>query len=656
MEIKRIKVISRNSPLALLQVKELFELFPSLEYDLKEVSSYGDKHKGISLFDNIAGDFFTRELDRAVLDGDADIAVHSAKDLPYPLPAGLELYCLTEAADKSDSLVSRDSLKLSELPSGSRIGTSSKMRKQELLRIRKDIEVVSIRGTIEERMAQVDNGLIDALIVATCALDRLGLSDRIAERLPFRTHPLQGNLAVIGRKNETALKSLFGKHDIRKRFGRVALIGFGPGNPELLTLAGDRFLKRADVIFHDDLVDKDFLQKYDAEKVYVGKRNGKHSHAQDEINEKLYRAALEGKTVARLKGGDPMIFAHGREELDFLRSRFVEVSVIPGISTGIAFAACTNIPLTHRGLSSSVAFVNGHGSAVRVPEADTLVYYMGGSNIPDIAAALISNGRRPDTPAALVYNVSLPDQRVYYSTLGELRYTLVKYPTPIILVVGEVVALESDRREAPKTLSTGTTAPAGIRARNITHTPLIKISGIQMDSCRKSSLTFYDWIIFTSRYGVRFYFDILDKSGADIRDLFNVKIASVGPVTSSVLEVRHIHPDMESPTGSAEGIVGFFRAHGITGKKILLPRSDKGLAFLYDGLTKMGNSVTDFPVYKNTVNKDAVKEDLTLYERILFDSPSGVEAFKEIYKDLPEGIALTGKGKTTTNKIKEEIL
>ena len=156
------------------------------------------------------------------------------------------------------------------------------------------------------------------------------------------------------------------------------MVGFGPGNPELLTLAGDKALKEADVIFHDDLVDKAYLNKYQAEKVYVGKRKGKHSHHQDEINELIYRAALSGRAVVRLKGGDPMVFAHGREEIDYMQSRFVRISVIPGISSGMALSAYTHIPLTHRGVASSFAFVTGHEKTVQTPSADTLVYYMGG--------------------------------------------------------------------------------------------------------------------------------------------------------------------------------------------------------------------------------------------------------------------------------------
>ena len=250
--LQGIGVVSRQSPLALLQVQEVFSLFPEIRYKLIKLDSWGDKNKQISLLDNPPADIFTRELDEAILNGTADIAIHSAKDLPYPLPAGVELIALFDAFDQSDSLVSRKNLTLCNLPTGARIGTSSPTRKKELLALRPDVEVVSIRGTIEERIAQVDSGYIDALIVATCALKRLGLEQRIAEALPFETHPLQGNLAITAKVGRDDLKALFAEKDIRRNYGKVTLVGFGPGNPDLLTLGGDKALEKADIIFHDD--------------------------------------------------------------------------------------------------------------------------------------------------------------------------------------------------------------------------------------------------------------------------------------------------------------------------------------------------------------------------------------------------------------------
>lgn len=648
-----IKVITRNSTLALLQVEELFSLFPHIDHTVQKVASFGDMHKDISLMSNIDGDFFTRELDSAVLTGSADIAIHSAKDLPYPLTAGLGIYCLTQAADKSDSLITRDGRTLAQLPPGSRIGTSSAMRRAELLQMRSDIEVISIRGTIEERIAQVDNSSVDALIVATCALMRLGLTHRIAQKLPFKTHPLQGNLAVVGRKGDDRLKSLFATHDIRNKFGNVTLVGFGPGDPDLLTIAADKALSRADIILHDDLIDQDFLSKYSAEKVYVGKRNGRHnSSRQEDINEQLYQAAISGKNVVRLKGGDPMILAHGREEIDFLQSRLVNVSVIPGVSAGIALASTTRIPLTHRGTASSVAFVSGHGKNIQTPSADTLVYYMGGSNLAAIASALIKSGRSDSTPVAVVTNVSLPDQHSFFTTLSQLQYSLLVTQKPVIVIVGDVVATES-RNALQRTLYTGSQAPKADSGESITHTPLIKIAKAELSETQQALLNDFpfDWIVLTSRYGVKYFFE---QCGSAIKErAANLRFATVGPVTSAELAKWGLTPQIESPSQSAAGILEAFKQQSITGKRILLPRSDKGIASLAEGLRLTGNFVTDIAVYHNTPNPEARQVDLNIFDKIVFSSPTGVEAFINLYKKLPEDILLVAKGPTTTIKLRE---
>jgi uroporphyrinogen III methyltransferase/synthase len=644
-----LRVISRNSPLALLQVEELFRLLPSLPYKVEAVSSYGDRHKDVSLMSGIAEDFFTRELDAAIADGRADIGVHSAKDLPYPLPAGQELYCLTAAADKSDALVSRHGLTLRELPAGSRIGTSSRLRREELLQLRSDIEVVSIRGTIEERLAQVDDGSIDALIVASCALQRLGLADRIAERLPFATHPLQGHLAVTGRCGRPEVKALFAAADIRRQWGRVTLVGFGPGDPSLLTLAGDTALREADIIFHDDLLDTTALCRYAAEKVYVGKRCGHHSHSQDAINERLYRAAWQGRRVVRLKGGDPMIFAHGREEIDFLKRRFVDVDVVPGVSTGIALAALTQIPLTHRGEASSVAFVSGHSTPVPTPSADTLVYYMGAGRLDSIAAALIAAGRPAATPAAIVYNVSRPDQQMILSTLDELRYSVLKGLTPAALVVGNVVrfALATHRQTV---LATGTLPPADVLPCDVvTHTPLITLEAV---TAPLPPLQPYDALVFTSRHGVHFFLQALAASGLTTAALAGKALLSVGSVTTAALTDAALPVTYESPTASAEGLLDYL-ARAERPLRLLLPRSDKKLTALSDGLIAQGHHVDDLTVYRNTPRRDAVAVDPLAFAKIRFSSPSGVEAFIEKYAQLPAGRLYVAKGSTTLDMLKK---
>lgn len=624
-----IRIITRQSRLALLQVEEFRRCLNeavgshSLEYEVIKTDSYGDRHKDVSLMDkSIAADFFTRELDDALLEGWADIAVHSAKDMPYPLPHGITLLALTRGEDKSDSLVSRDGLTLSQLPPRSRVGTSSAQRRAKLLSLRPDVEVVPIRGTIEERIQQVQSGYIDALIVATCALQRLGLAHLISEILPFSTHPLQGNLAVTARE-DSPLRDLLSSIDMRKDFGRVTLVGFGPGDPELLTIKGVKRLESADCIFYDDLTNEEFLQRFAAERHYVGKRSGAHSHAQDDINELMYQAALQGKNVVRLKGGDPMIFAHGREEIDYLKSRFVEVEVIPGISSGLALASLTQIPLTHRGLARSVALVLGHADTPQTPAADTLLYYMGGANISTIAEALIHAGRAKETPVALVTNVSLPEQHIILSALDELKWAIYRQ-TPVLVVVGEVVRYSDAYSPA---YHTGTQSD----------TPLIRI---EKNDIQQPEAKDFDWLIFTSRYGVRYYDHEID----------NVKIASVGFETTKEIRLRGANPDYESDTQSAEGLLHFFADQ--PPRRILLPRSDKGLKALSEGLLQQGHTVTDLPVYTNRPNPDAIRQNLARYDKVIFTSPSTVEAFKGIYsQDETNHLLLIAKGKTTYETI-----
>lgn len=226
------------------------------------------------------------------------------------------------------------------------------------------------------------------------------------------------------------------------KFGKVTLVGFGPGDPDLLTIKGLKAIENADIIFYDDLTNQDYLSQFGAEKKYVGKRSGKHSYQQEQINELMYQAAISGyQNIIRLKGGDPMVFAHAREEIDFLKQREISVEVIPGISSAVAMASLTQIPLTHRGVARSVAFVLGHYSKTLAPNADTLVYYMGGSRISEIALELINQGRNPKTKVALVSNVSLENQKVIFSSLEELKFAIYKQ-TPVLIVVGDVVELE----------------------------------------------------------------------------------------------------------------------------------------------------------------------------------------------------------------------
>ncbi|TLX76998.1 uroporphyrinogen-III C-methyltransferase [Labilibacter sediminis] len=230
--------------------------------------------------------------------------------------------------------------------------------------------------------------------------------------------------------------------------GKVYLVGFGPGNPDLLTKKGEKLLQQADAIFYDDLLDADALSKYPGEKTYVGKRRDNHSKEQSEINDILLKAAQEEKMVVRLKGGDPLIFGRGGEERLYLEKNGVEVEIIPGISSAIAAAAYANIPLTHRGISSSVAFGTAHGkNSYKILESDTSVYYMGAKNIKEIAQKYLDKNYPADYPVGLVHKASLPDQEVIKTNITEIAEGRVEIKSPVISIFGNTVEYERELRK-----------------------------------------------------------------------------------------------------------------------------------------------------------------------------------------------------------------
>ena len=266
-------------------------------------------------------------MDEALLNDEADIAVHSAKDLPFPLPKGLEIIALTAGLSKADALVSKSKLKLLELPAGSKIGTSSQQRKNQIIAMRADLEFVDVRGNIDERLALVDAGKIDALVVAECALQRLSYEHLITEVLPFEAHPLQGNLAVVAKAGNSKLKSLFYPLDIRRNLGKVSVASYILGHPELLTLKTISELQVAETIFYDGHLDKSFVQTFLSKLDDLG-----HSlKTAEAIGENLYQAAKSGKRVVCLVGADENSSVKTKEIQDYLLSRLIYVEDLPGL-------------------------------------------------------------------------------------------------------------------------------------------------------------------------------------------------------------------------------------------------------------------------------------------------------------------------------------
>lgn len=219
--------------------------------------------------------------------------------------------------------------------------------------------------------------------------------------------------------------------------GVVYLVGFGPGDPDLMTIKAQKALNNADVIFYDDLLDAGFLSNFTSEKYYVGKRRDNHHKEQDEINLLLRDAARKGKVVVRLKGGDPLIFGRGAEEKKFLNDHGIQVEIIPGLTSGIAAGALSGIPLTHRGVASSVAIGTAHAkNSFKILESDTSIYYMGARNLKEIAKKYLESGYSDDLPVGIVYNVSLPNQEVTIMNLKQILETDREFKSPIISIFG----------------------------------------------------------------------------------------------------------------------------------------------------------------------------------------------------------------------------
>ena len=707
---KKIRVIARGSRLSRLQVEEVFKNFPELAYEIKYLESYGDKNQQISLLNGEApADIFTRELDDAIRQGDADIAIHSAKDLPYPLPEDIEVIALFPAFDTTDSLVSSSHKTLAELPAGSIIGTSSPLRKKGLNELRPDLTIKGIRGCIEERVQQVKDGKYDAAIVATCALKRLGMEDEIAEVLPFPTHPLQGFLAVTAKKGSQDLKQAFASKSILDKQGSVSLVGFGPGEPDLLTIKAAKAIDAADIIFYDDLIDDSYLADKKAEKIYVGKRAGYHHKEQADINRLLLEAAREGKNVVRLKGGDPMIFAHGSEEIEYLESNLIKVNVIPGITTASALAASQKISLTHRDFSSSVALVSGHTPQPVTPDAETLVYYMGAKQLQTIATQLIDKeGWAFNTPVLLTYNVSRPDEQTFETTLWNLRNgEMQNLPTPLIALIGNVAGLKHHQASDIKpTLYTGTLPAIEKRKADYTYTPLIEISYhpsyftkiLEDNYCEhydgKSFTEYCEWdesqalyYIFTSQYGVQATLDYYDLI---LKEQEEHVFISIGDTTTEALHKAGVKDVIQVEQDNRYGVIEWFKkekerldaarpqyehsyelfekmdldnydheladfVYRYENRLVFYPHSSLSPEDIPLALQELGFNVLSAVVYNNELPKNPRCVNLNHFKRIVFTSPSTIDNFIKLYGKLPENTEFITRGPITQAHL-EEVL
>ena len=467
--------------------------------------------------------------------------------------------------------------------------------------------------------------------------------------------------------------------------GKVYIVGAGPGDPGLLTLRGKKCIEEADVIVYDHLVNEDLLgfARKDARMVYAGKRGGDHTIPQEELNMILVREAGKGLNVARLKGGDPFVFGRGGEEAEVLSRAGIPFEVVPGITSAIAVPAYAGIPLTHRGYTSTVAFVTGHEDPGKgksgidwraLSGIGTIVFLMGVKNLAQVAANLIGNGKSPGTPASLIRWGTTADQRTITGTLGDIadRAKENRFTPPAIFVVGDVVRLRAELEWFEKRPLFGKgiviTRPepqademAELLLREgarVIRFPTVRIAPPESWEGLDGALgriEDYRWVVFTSANGVGFFFRRLKEAGRDVRDLKGVGVCTIGPATAAAVEKLGLRVDIVPREFVSEGVVKAFQGVDLRGKRVLLPRAAVARDVIPRGLAELGAKV-DVVVAYRTVNSGRKRSELGKLigegkvDVITFTSPSTVSNFFEIMgKDyaLPAGVEVACIGPVT---------
>jgi len=437
--------------------------------------------------------------------------------------------------------------------------------------------------------------------------------------------PLHGNCGITLRVTDASRQS---------GTGRVYLVGAGPGDPELVTLRAMRLIRQADVIVFDALANPVLLDEArpTAELIDVGKRAKAHKLSQEQINDLLADRAAEGKMVVRLKGGDPYVFGRGSEEAIYLHGRGVAVEVVPGVTSAIAAPAYAGIPVTHRGVATTVTLVTGHEDPTKgVTQVDyqalaklaiqggTLCFYMGMSRLQTIADELYRHGLPLETGAAVIQWGTMPSQRTVRATLADLQEKVdaAGLRAPAIIVIGPVVAVDPDgalrwfeqRPLFGQTIVITRTRHQASELRTaleslgaqVLEAPTIEILPTQEWGPIDASLRQigqYDWLVLTSTNGVAGLRERLYALGMDARHLAGVKIAAIGDATARALSAMGLRADLVPTQFVAESLAAELIArHEVRGKKVLMLRADIARPVLRERLVEAGAIVEDLCIY-----------------------------------------------------------
>jgi uroporphyrinogen III methyltransferase/synthase len=478
--------------------------------------------------------------------------------------------------------------------------------------------------------------------------------------------------------------------------GIVHLVGAGPGDPELATLKAMRLLRGCDVVVYDNLVPDELLATLPdhIERVYVGKRAGKHRYSQEQINELLAKLANDGKNVVRLKGGDPLVFGRGGEEAQYLKEHGILFEIVPGITAGVAAPAYVGIPCTDRQRASSVTFVTGHKAAghklSEVPwdwvghaRGGTLVIYMGVSEIENIVGRLLEAGMSPDMPSAAIERGSLPTQRIACAPLSQLAAKVreEKIRPPTLFVIGETVSLHevlSWREDRPLLgARVLVTRPADqseelyreLRTLGAEVQPFPTVA-TQMTSDKKAwhavkALTAEQrYLIFTSENGVRYFLRQCPQQLGDVRALAAFKIAAVGEGAARALQASLLSIDLTAERPGTSALVERMIAEiDLKHTAVVRVRGDLGDATVEQRLSLAGAKVVPLEVYSTHPVRwpEEVRDKLRAHppDVVLFTSGLTVRALADNLSDeerhsILGRAALVSIGPSTSRAIRSQ--
>ena len=477
-----------------------------------------------------------------------------------------------------------------------------------------------------------------------------------------------------------------------EKMGVVFLVGAGPGDPGLITVRGKKLVDTADAIVYDALANRallppDAVEKGLPELFFVGKRGGdSKSVPQEDINELLIRLAREGKRVVRLKGGDPFVFGRGSEEALALNEASVPFEVVPGVTAGIAAPAYAGIPVTHRGLSTSVTFVTGHedpGKATTqtnwkalAQAGGTIVLYMGVKTLPAIAKELIDGGMPPEIPAAAIQWGTVPRQKTVVATLATLSEEAAKQgiSAPVITVIGWPVVLRDEiswfetrplfgkqivvtRAAQTSTVLTDKFAELGA---DVIEMPATQIARLDLSPLREEmkALDDYSWLIFTSRNAVQIFWEQLLGGGRDARALAGLKIGAVGPATAGALLEHGIAVDVIPERFVAEALLETLSERDdVVGSRILYVTAEGAREILPEGLTALGADVNVVAAYRSIQDGAGAKKLKRAIESgtvsvITFTSGSAVRSYVDLVgEELAQTTRAASIGPQTTQAI-----